>query len=212
VLQRPLLPLSFLACAIAAISLHAGSVGAQFASSEPDHDDVRLGDNGDTRIAADLVIRTAPLVMDGGTKLDRDDDPYIRVASAAGCDSVAFVERRFVAYLKAKNMDGVLSLYAPGAVFIQPDSTQVIGLDALRRLYVTTFATYDSDLSLDDPNSPESHAVPLGSTLCVHSGHYAEHLRTRKDGTVAHVHGTYSFTYKRTRDGRWLITRMRWSA
>jgi ketosteroid isomerase-like protein len=194
------------------ISLHAGGVGDQFTSSEPAHDHAPFGDNGDTRFAATLFVKSDPLFMDGGTTLDRDDDPGVRVASSAGCDSVAFVERRFVADLKTKNMDGVLSLYTPGAVFIQPDSTKVIGLDALRRLYVTTFATYDSDLSLEDPESPESHPVPLGSTLCVHSGHYTESLRTRKDGTIAHVRGTYSFTYKRTKDGRWLITRMRWSA
>jgi ketosteroid isomerase-like protein len=179
--RRTPLPFAFFACTVAIASAHVGSARAQ--------------------------SKTASLVLDSRAMPDQAYDPYVRVAPSTDCDGVTSVERRFVDDLKTKKMDDVLSLYTPGAVFIQPDGTEVIGLDALRRLYLTIFATYDSDLSLEDS---EIRPVSSGSSLCVHSGHYDENLRTRKDGTTAHIHGMYSFTYKRTKDGRWLITRMRW--
>jgi ketosteroid isomerase-like protein len=183
---RPRTPfaVSIVAFAVAVVALHIDGGGA-LALSVPGQYDGRFGKPFQ---GSGAVIRSTPF---------------------AACDGVASVERQFVEDLKTKNMDGMLSLYAPGAVFIQPDSTQVVGHDALRKLYVTVFATYDSDLSLGDS---DIRPVSAGSSLCVHTGQYAENLRTRKDGTVAHVRGLYSFTYKRMKDGRWLITRMRWTS
>jgi ketosteroid isomerase-like protein len=183
VLSRTPFPLAYVAGTVALISLHADRAGVKIGSSEADRSDVRFSAPGER---SNTLLRHSP---------------------PPECDGVLAVERRYVDDMKAKNMDDVLSLYAPGAVFIQPDSTQVIGREALEKLYRTVFATYDSDLSLGD-----SDVRPVGSSssLCVHSGEYGERLRTRKDGTIAHIRGMVSFTYKRMKDGHWLITRMRW--
>lgn len=181
-LPRTAFPLAWLACTAATAALHVDRVSVQRGFPESDRSVTRLSESG------------------------QESDALVRRASLADCEGVVPVERRFVEDLKAKNMDEILSLYAPGAVFIQPDSTQVIGRDALEKLYRTVFATYDSDLSLGDS---DIRPVPSSSSLCVHSGQYSEKLRTRKDGTTAHIHGMFSFTYKRMRDGHWLITRMR---
>lgn len=132
-----------------------------------------------------------------------------RLRPPDACDGVLALERRFIEDMRTKNLDDVVSLYAPGAVFIQPDSTQVIGENALRKLYRTVFATYDSDLSLEDS---DIRSISAGGSLCVHSGRYTETLRTRKDSTVAHIRGVFSFTYKRMKDGHWRVTRMRWTS
>src|SRR3954470_16438177 len=56
--------------------------------------------------------------------------------------------QRFADDLRNKNLDDVLKLYTPRAVFIDPSGKQYRG-PALLELFKQVFATFDSDIVLD---------------------------------------------------------------
>jgi len=130
------------------------------------------------------------------------------LASSVDCRGGVGVAQRFVLDMRTKDIHDVLSLYTADAVFIQPDGARVVGTSALRRLYETVFATYDSELAARDF---EIEPTDSGSGVCVQSGPYQETLRLRRDGTQMTVRGTYRFTYRRTGRRRWLISEMAWT-
>jgi ketosteroid isomerase-like protein len=135
--------------------------------------------------------------------------PTGQIASSTDCRDGLQVAQRFVRDMRTKDIIDVLSLYTADAAFIQPDGSRVVGRSALRALYKTVFATYDSELaSRDFEIEPVDDS---GSGVCVQSGPYEETLRLRRDGTQMTVHGTYRFTYRRTSRGKWLISEMNWT-
>src|SRR5579875_1786991 len=131
-----------------------------------------------------------------------------KTALASGCNAAQSVADRFVRDMKAKRLDDVLFLYTEDAVFSQPDGTRVVGRDALRKMYMTTFATYDSELSLGIPQRGLPSSDP---TVCVQTGQYHEDLRLRKNGTTMKIHGRYQISYRNTGNNHCLITDMRWT-
>ena len=135
----------------------------------------------------------------------RDGD---RRRSAQACADAASVRPRFARDMRTKDLRDVLALYAADAVFVQPSGTRIAGRHALRNLYVSTFATYDSNIAL---HGPEPHAVSPGSPSCIDAGRYDETLRVRTNGTTMHVHGGYRFTFTRGAADRWVVTEMRWT-
>lgn len=118
----------------------------------------------------------------------------------------ARLDAAFARDMRAKDF-AVLRLYAPGAVFVQPDGSKVRGPAELRKLYRTVFATYDSDLALDPKVVT---AVAERRLLCVEEGVYTETLRTRATGEVMHVTGRFRFTSEQGAGGRWRYVRMEW--
>lgn len=112
-------------------------------------------------------------------------------------------DERFVRDLHDKNIDDVLALYAPDAVFVNPDGTEATG-PGLRKLYEQVAAAFDSDLHLT------SLSIQVDGDTAVEDGTYTETLGHRDTGMIDHVHGKYRFAFRRITDGRWLYTRMEW--
>jgi ketosteroid isomerase-like protein len=127
------------------------------------------------------------------------------------CASPGRIElnRRFVRDMRAKRLEDVLGLYTADAVFLNPDGSSVRDRTGLRKLYVTVFATYDSDLRLA-PGKVRPAAARV--IECVEDGAYEEDLRTRSTGEVHDVSGAYRFTTRRLRGGAWRFSRMEWTS
>jgi len=126
------------------------------------------------------------------------------------CPRAAIVDlnNRFAADMRKKAFDDVIGLYEPDASFSNAADPAITGTAALRRLYATVFATYDSDLHLG-PGALSETPTAAGR-LCRYDGAYAEHLGVRATGKVLSVKGHYSFTSRRSPDGRWRYVIMSW--
>jgi ketosteroid isomerase-like protein len=113
------------------------------------------------------------------------------------------LDARFVTDLHDKKIDDVLTLYAPEAIFVQPDGTQIDSA-GLRKLYQQVTTTFDSDLHL------ARKAFKRNGNTGIEDGAYTETLVHRDTGKVDHLTGTYRFTFHRGSDGAWLFSRMEW--
>ncbi len=119
--------------------------------------------------------------------------------------------QRWILDMQAKNLEDVLSLYTPDAVFIDPKGHQFTTPDALRKLYQQVFATYDSDLTRGKGTIAIQGDPQVAGAVAVEAADYTENLTTRATKTIAHVCGDYRFTYILQKDGNWLISRMEWT-
>jgi ketosteroid isomerase-like protein len=54
--------------------------------------------------------------------------------------------------LRTKQLEPILKFYAPDAVFLQPAGERITGSAALRTLFKTIMATFNSDLTLHSQN------------------------------------------------------------
>ena len=113
--------------------------------------------------------------------------------------------------MQTKNLEDVLALYTPDAVFIDPDGHQFATPDALRKLYQQVFATYDSDITRGKGTIAIQGNPQVPGAIAVEAADYTENLRTIATNTTAHICGGYRFTYLLQPDGHWLISRMEWT-
>jgi ketosteroid isomerase-like protein len=126
-----------------------------------------------------------------------------RAGDSPAVDPTGNLDARFVLDLHDKKIDDVLTLYAPGAVFVNPDRTQATG-PGLRKLYEQVTSSFNSDLHLKQTSLKRSI-----STL-IEDGTYTEDLGHRDTGKVTHLSGTYRFIFHRDPDGQWRYSRMEW--
>ena len=107
--------------------------------------------------------------------------------------------------LHDKKVDASVATYAADAEFIQPDGSRVRRIDALRKLYETITAKYDSDLTFD------SQRVETSGSLTYDTGTYRETLVDRSSGKLLHSSGSYLTIYRRVASGQWLIVEQVWT-
>jgi uncharacterized protein (TIGR02246 family) len=106
--------------------------------------------------------------------------------------------------LHNRNLEAAIALYAPDAAFLQPDGTRVEGRPAIRNLYQTVMATFDSTIQFN------SHTVEYSKDLAFDSGTYNETLTNRKTGTTIHTSASYLTIYRRSPEDKWLIIQQAW--
>jgi uncharacterized protein (TIGR02246 family) len=111
---------------------------------------------------------------------------------------------RFARDLHDKNIDDVLLIYTPDAVFTDPDGKTFKGTDEIRKLYEQVTSAYDSDLHLHRTSFEQTHAFGI------EHGTYTETMHNRSTGATQEVHGTYVFLHERQSDGTWLIAHQKW--
>jgi ketosteroid isomerase-like protein len=140
-----------------------------------------------------LSLGRAPVVA-GGLR------PAQRQVCAPG--NLVAIKQAFVRGMKEKDLK-VLELYAPDAVFTNPDGSNASG-EPLRQLFVSVYRRFDSDLHLQT-----THVFLTKTGACVEQGSFSEHLRTRANGQLANSTGKYRFTYVPTRSG-WRFQKMKW--
>ena len=125
--------------------------------------------------------------------------------SVAGAGKVfADLRTEWANNLHDKKVDACVAEYAPDGEFVEPDGTIVRGTEAIRKLYETIVATFDSNLVFD------SKQLEIAGDDGVDSGSYREVLTTRATGKRALYTGRYKTEYHRDKDGRWLIAKIAW--
>lgn len=105
--------------------------------------------------------------------------------------TLAQIREAWVQDLHAKQLDPILKFYSPDAAFLQPTGERVTGSAALRALFQTVFATFNSDLALHCQN------LETSGDLAYDSGDYDETLTVVSTGAKMTARGSYLLVYKR---------------
>jgi peptidoglycan/xylan/chitin deacetylase (PgdA/CDA1 family) len=126
-------------------------------------------------------------------------------AASAAAKVFAPLRQEWARDLREKKIDASVAEYAADGEFIQPDGGRVRGSDALRKLYETITATFDSDLAFD------SQRVETSGDLTYDSGTFREVLTVRATGKRLFSTGSYLTVYRRDPAHGWLIVQQVWT-
>jgi ketosteroid isomerase-like protein len=113
--------------------------------------------------------------------------------------SLAKIREAWSQDLHTKQLESILKLYAPDAVFLQPSGERITGSAALRTLFQNIMATFDSGLTLHSQN------LEASGDLAYDSGDFQESLTTIATGAKITSKGSYIIIFKRQPDGSWQI-------
>jgi uncharacterized protein (TIGR02246 family) len=123
----------------------------------------------------------------------------------AAADEIARIRSEWAKDLRSKQLDPIVALYAPDAVFLQPSGDRVTGRAAIRDLCKKIMDTFTSDMNF------HSIATEHSGDLAYDSGDYRETLVKLSDETKIEVQGNYLMVFKRQPDGHWLIAEQMWT-
>jgi ketosteroid isomerase-like protein len=119
--------------------------------------------------------------------------------------TLAKIREAWVQDLRTKQLEPILKLYARDAVFLQPTGERITGSAALRTLFQTVMATFNSDLALHSQNFETS------GDLAYDSGDFQETLTTSATGAKVTAKGSYIIIFKRQPNGSWQIVQQVWT-
>jgi ketosteroid isomerase-like protein len=119
--------------------------------------------------------------------------------------SLARIREAWVQDLRTKQLEPILKFYAPDAVFLQPTGERITGSAALRTLFQTIMATFNSDLTLHSQN------LETSGDLAYDSGDFQETLTTIATGAKITTKGSYIIIFKRQPNGSWQIVQQVWT-
>jgi len=119
--------------------------------------------------------------------------------------SLAKLRETWVENLRTKQLEPILRFYAQDAAFLQPNGDRIMGSAALRALFQTIMATFNSDLIL------HSRELEASGNLAYDSGDFEESLTNIATGAKITSKGSYVMIYKRQRDGSWKIVQQMWT-
>ena len=120
-------------------------------------------------------------------------------------ETLAKLREAWVQDLRTKQLEPILKFYAPDASFLQPTGERLTGSAALRALFQTIMATFNSDLTL------HSRSLEASGDLAYDSGDYEESLTNIASGTKINSKGSYIIIYKRQPNGSWQIVQHVWT-
>ena len=113
--------------------------------------------------------------------------------------TLAKIREAWVQDLRTKQLEPILKLYAPDAVFLQPNGERITGSADLRTLFQTIMATFNSDLILHSQN------LQTSGDLAYDSGDFQETLTNIATGAKITTKGSYIIIFKRKPSGGWQI-------
>ncbi len=119
--------------------------------------------------------------------------------------TLARIREAWVQDLRNKQLEPILKLYAPDAVFLQPTGERITGSAALRNLFQTIMATFNSELTLHRQN------LETSGDLAYDSGDFQETLTTIATGAKITTKGSYIIIFKRQPNGSWQIVQHVWT-
>ncbi len=134
---------------------------------------------------------------------------FFRTAVAAPHAStlvtLAKIREAWVQDLRTKQLEPILRFYAPDAVFLQPTGERITGSAALRTLFQTIMASFNSDLTL------HSQSLETSGDLAYDSGEFQETITVIATGAKITSKGSYIIIYRRQPDGSWQIVQHVWT-
>jgi ketosteroid isomerase-like protein len=119
--------------------------------------------------------------------------------------TLAKIREAWVQDLRTKQLEPILKFYAADAVFLQPTGERITGSAALRTLFQTIMATFNSDLILRSQN------LETSGDLAFDSGDFQETLTTIATGAKITAKGSYIIIFKRRPNGSWQIVQHVWT-
>jgi uncharacterized protein (TIGR02246 family) len=119
--------------------------------------------------------------------------------------AIAKIREEWAMDLHTKQLEPLVMLYAPDAVFLQPTGERIVGRDAIRELCRKVMAAMTSDIHF------RSAVTEHSGNLAYDSGEYSEALVSVADGSKSDAHGSYLMVFKRQPDGKWLILEQVWT-
>jgi len=126
-------------------------------------------------------------------------------AQASTIVTLAKIREVWVQDLRTKQLEPILKFYAPDAVFLQPTGERITGSAALRTLFQTVMATFNSDLTLHNQN------LEISCDLAYDSGDFQETLTTIATGARITSKGSYIIIFKHQPNGGWQIVQQVWT-
>lgn len=120
-------------------------------------------------------------------------------AQSSTLETLAKMRDAWVQDLHTKQLEPILGFYAPDAVFLQPTGERLTGSGALRTLFQTIIATFDSNLTFHSQN------LEASGDLAYDSGDFQESLTNIATGAKIASKGSYIIIFKRQSDGSWRI-------
>jgi ketosteroid isomerase-like protein len=124
---------------------------------------------------------------------------------SATLQTLTKLREAWVQDLRTKQLEPILNLYAPDAAFLQPDGARITGSAAIRTLFQTIMATFNSDLTLHSQN------LETSGDLAYDSGDFQETLTNIATGAKIASQGSYIIIYKRQPNGAWQIVQHVWT-
>ena len=131
--------------------------------------------------------------------------PHRRRPQASTLVTLAKIREAWVRDLRAKQLEAILKFYASDAVFLQPTGERITGSIALRTLFQTIMATFDSNLTLHSQN------LETSGDLAYVSGDFHEILTTIANGAKIATKSSYIIIFKRQPNGSWQIVQHVWT-
>jgi len=119
--------------------------------------------------------------------------------------ALAHIREAWVEDLRTKQLEHILKFYASDAVFLQPSGERITGAKALRTLFQTIMATFNSDLTLHNVN------LETSGDLAYDSGEFEETLTNVATGAKIATKGSYIIIFKRQPNGNWQIVQHMWT-
>jgi len=153
-------------------------------------------------LAAALAVGMGALAAGSALRAQSSHTPYPAEMKAG--DEFAGLRAEWAQNLHDKRVDASVAEYTATAEFVDPSGARVRGTEALRKLFATVTATFDSDLKFD------SKKVEVSGDLAFDSGSYEETLTVRASGKEQHASGSYLTVYERGA-GKWLIAEQEWT-
>ena len=108
-------------------------------------------------------------------------------------------------YWRQKQLDSVVALYAPDAVFLTGTGDRISGRSAIRALFKTAMEGHTSDLT------PRSLFTEVSGNLGYDSGDYLETITTSSGAAKTELKGNYLIVFRRQRNGKWLVVEHMWT-
>jgi uncharacterized protein (TIGR02246 family) len=108
-------------------------------------------------------------------------------------------------YWRQEQLDNVVALYAPDAVFLTGTGDRISGRSAIQALFKTAMEGHTSDLT------PRSLVTEVSGNLAYDSGDYMETIISASGVAKTELKGNYVIVFKRQPNGRWLIIEHVWT-
>lgn len=108
-------------------------------------------------------------------------------------------------YWRQKQLDKVVALYAPDAVFLTGTGDRFSGREAIRAVFKTAMQGHTSDLT------PRSLVTEVSGNLAYDSGDYLETIIPASGVAKTELKGNYVIVFKRQPSGKWLIIEHVWT-
>jgi ketosteroid isomerase-like protein len=120
-------------------------------------------------------------------------------------DGISGLRNQWARNLHDKLIEASVAQYADDADFTDPGGNRAHGTAAIRQLFQTITATFDSDLVFT------SQRVETSGDLTYDSGTFREALVTRATGKRQESAGSYLTVYRRSQKDGWLIVEQMWA-